>query len=67
MEFQGLFKKVKEVAGVFQGCFDSVLRNFKGSLKCVKSFSNKASFVVVLWQSSQLPEQKEGGLVLFFL
>ena len=33
---------------------------FKGGLKHINSLSKKVCFVVVVCQSSQLPEQKEG-------
>ena len=60
MKFQGYLKDVKEVSRVFRASFKEV---FKGSLKHINSLSKKVCFVVVVCQSSQLPEQKEG---LFF-
>ena len=42
---------------MFQASFKKV---FKGGSKHINSFSKKVCFVVVVCQSSQLPEQKEG-------
>ena len=36
---------------------------FKGGLKHINSLPKKVCFVVVVCQSSQLPEQKEGLLI----
>ena len=55
--FQVSFKEVKEVSRVFRASFKEV---FKESLKHINSLSKKVGFVVVVCQSSQLPEQKEG-------
>ena len=38
----------------------SFKEDFKGNLKHINSLSKKVCFVVVVCQSSQLPEQKEG-------
>ena len=42
---------------MFRASFKEV---FKGGLKHINSLSKKVCFVVVVCQSSQLPEQKEG-------
>ena len=45
---------------MFRASFKEV---FKGGSKHINSFSTKVCFVVVVCQSSQLPEQKEGLFV----
>ena len=57
MLFHGYFKEVKEVSRVFRTSFKEI---FKGGFKHINSLSNKVCFVVVVCQSSQLPDQKEG-------
>ena len=42
---------------MFRASFKEI---FKGGLKHINSLSKKVCFVVVVCQSSQLPEQKEG-------
>ena len=48
---------------MFRASFKEV---FKGGLKHINSLSKKVCFVVVVCQSSQLPEQKEGLLIKDF-
>ena len=59
---------LKVVSGKLQGCAKKVLRVFQGnfraswaSLKCFNEVSRVfQKSVVVVWHSSQLPEEKEG-------
>ena len=61
MEFQGYFIEVelKEVSGVFQECFMSLLRKFKGCFKSFKEGLFCCCFMAVIAVS-----RAEGGLVL---
>ena len=57
--FQGYYKGISKKMMKSLGRFMSVSRKLKGYIKCINSLPKKVCFVVVVWNSSQLPEQKE--------